>query len=67
MRTTIDLDTALIEAARRVSGLTERTALVLEGLRAPIQRESARRLARLGDSEPALKAVRRRRARTSSA
>ena len=48
---------------RHVSGLTERTALVHEGLRALTQRESARRLARLGGSEPALKAVRRRRAR----
>lgn len=66
MRTTINLDTALVEAARRVSGLTERTALIHEGLRALIQRESARRLARLGGSEPALKAVRRRRARARS-
>ena len=62
MRTTINLDENLIEEARRLTGLTERTALVHEGLRALIERESARRLARLGGSEPALKPVPRRRA-----
>ena len=61
MRTTINLDESLVAAARKVSGMTERTALVHEGLRALIQRESARRLARLGGSEPKLKAARRRR------
>jgi Arc/MetJ family transcription regulator len=62
MRTTINLDDDLLDEARRTSGVTERTALIHEGLRALIQRESARRLARLGSSEPKLKPVPRRRA-----
>jgi Arc/MetJ family transcription regulator len=61
MRTTINLDDALIEEARRLTGLTEKTALVHEGLRALIERESARRLALLGGSEPHLEAPPRRR------
>jgi Arc/MetJ family transcription regulator len=61
MRTTINLDTELVDTARKVSGLTERTALIHEGLRALIQRESARRLARLGGSEPGLRPPPRRR------
>jgi Arc/MetJ family transcription regulator len=61
MRTTINLDDALLEEARRLTGTTEKTALVHEGLRALIERESARRLARLGGSEPDLRAPPRRR------
>jgi len=62
MRTTINLDERLIEEARRLTGTQERTALIHEGLRALIARESARRLGRLGGSEPRLTAPRRRRA-----
>jgi len=61
MRTTLAIDEALLERAKRLSGLTEKSALVREGLRALIERESARRLARLGGSEKALRPVRRRR------
>ena len=61
MRTTINLDDRLLADAQRITGLTERTALIHEGLKALIERESARRLARLGGSEPRLRAVRRRR------
>ena len=61
MRTTLNLDDALIEKARRLTGIEERTALLHEGLRALISRESARRLAKLGGSEPALVAIPRRR------
>lgn len=61
MRTTISLDDNLLAEARRISGMKERTALIHEALRALIERESARRLARLGGSEPQLKPVRRRR------
>lgn len=61
MRTTINLDEALLDEAQRITGLTERTALVREGLRALIERENARRLARLGGTEPRLKSVPRRR------
>ena len=61
MRTTVNLDETLLAEARRLSGLEERTALLHEALRALIARESARRLARLGGSEPRLKTVPRRR------
>ena len=63
MRTTINLDETLLTAAQKISGMTERTALIHAGLKALIERESARRLARLGGIEPALKSVRRRRPR----
>jgi Arc/MetJ family transcription regulator len=65
MRTTLNLDETLIEEARALTGVQERTALIHAGLRALIERESARRLARLGGTEPALLPVPRR--RTSSA
>lgn len=61
MRTTINIDEHLIEQAQRVTGTTERTALIHEGLRALIARESARRLARLGGSQKRLAPPRRRR------
>lgn len=62
MRTTVILDDALLEEAQRLTGIAERTALIHEGLRALIERESARRLSRLGGSEKALKLPRRHRA-----
>jgi Arc/MetJ family transcription regulator len=61
MRTTLILDEDLIERAREASGIDEKTALVREGLRALIARESARRLAALGGSEPDLDPIPRRR------
>lgn len=61
MRTTLNLDEALLEEAQRITGVAERTAIIHEGLRALIERESARRLARLGGSEPDLHAPPRRR------
>ena len=61
MRTTLNIDDRLLAEARRVSGLQKNTMLVREGLRALIERESARRLARLGAAEPDLKPVTRRR------
>jgi Arc/MetJ family transcription regulator len=61
MRTTLILDDELIEKARRLSGLKEKTAVVRAGLEALIARESARRLAALGGSERGLRPVRRRR------
>ena len=61
MRTTINLDEGLVTEAQRVTGMKERTSLIHEGLKALIERESARRLARLGSSEPRLKPVSRRR------
>ena len=62
MRTTITLDDDLLAQAARISGLTERTLLIHEGLQALIERESARRLARLSGTQKALKVPQRRRA-----
>jgi Arc/MetJ family transcription regulator len=61
MRTTLALDDDLLEKAQAYTGLRDKSALVREALRALIERESARRLARLGGSEPDLDAVPRRR------
>lgn len=61
MRTTVTLDEALLNRAQLLSGVQERSALLKEALSALIQRESARRLARLGGTEPQLEAVVRRR------
>ena len=61
MRTTLALDDELIAEAQRLTGTTEKSALVREALRALIQRESARRLAKLGGTEPALTEIPRRR------
>jgi Arc/MetJ family transcription regulator len=61
MRTTLSLDDALMEEAASYTGVREKSALVREALRALIERESARRLARLGGSEPQLTPIPRRR------
>jgi Arc/MetJ family transcription regulator len=65
MRTTINLDDALLDRARELSGLKERSTLLREALEALIQRESARRVARLGGSQPQLRAPPRRRPKAS--
>jgi len=62
MRTTLSLDDDLVAEAQRLTGTSEKSALVREALRALIQRESARRLARLGGSDPTLAEPPRRRA-----
>ena len=61
MRTTINLDDALLDRARELSGLKERSALLREALQALIQRESARRLAQLGGTQSQLRVPPRRR------
>jgi len=48
------LDDALMEKACRLTGLKEKSALVHEGLKALVERESTRRLAQAGSSEPEL-------------
>ncbi len=62
MRTTLALDDNLVAKAQAFTGLKEKSALVREALKALIERESARRLARLGGSEPDVTMPRRRRA-----
>ncbi len=52
MRTTLIIDDELLSKAQRLSGLKEKTAVVHAGLEALIARESARRLAHLGCTEP---------------
>ena len=61
MRTTVNIDDELLAQATRLVGPMDRTAMLSEGLKALIERESARRLARLGGSQPKLQAVPRRR------
>lgn len=61
MRTTIALDDDLVAQAQEFTGLREKSSLVREALKALIERESARRLARLGGTQPRLKAPPRRR------
>jgi len=60
MRTTVTLDDALLARAEQLCGDLERSALLKEALRALVQRESAKRLAALGGSEPALEPILRR-------
>ncbi len=66
MRTTLNLDDCLLDEARRITGIQEKTALVHRGLRELISRESARALAALGGTSPKLRAIRRRRPAASS-
>ena len=54
MRTTVALDDELVAKAQAFTGLKEKSSLIREALKALIERESARRLARLGGSEPGL-------------
>jgi Arc/MetJ family transcription regulator len=61
MRTTLIIDDELLEKAQILSGINEKTAVVHAGLEALIARESARRLAALGASEPGLEPTSRRR------
>ena len=64
MRTTLIVDNELMEKAREITGVDEKTALVREGLKALIAAEAAKRLAALGGSEPELRPVPRRRPTT---
>ena len=61
MRMTLNIDDDLVAEARRITGVEDTAALVNEGLRALIERESTRHLARLAGSQPQLRPVRRRR------
>lgn len=61
MRTTLNIDEAMITRAAELTGVREKTALVRMGLEALIARESAARLAALGGTEKRLRPIRRRR------
>jgi len=60
MRTTITLDEDLLKEAEELTGITERSKLIHNGLEALIQREAAQRLARLGGSAPDIQPITRR-------
>jgi Arc/MetJ family transcription regulator len=64
MRTTLNLDEKLLDDAHLMTGIKERTALIHEALRVLIAREAARRLAKLGGSDPDASVAPRRRVRT---
>ena len=66
MRTTVNLDESLVAKALKLTGPLDRSALLRESLKAFIERESAKRLARLGGSQPELRVAPRRRQRTGS-
>ena len=61
MRTTLNIDDALLSRAQAITGITAKTRLVREALQALVERESARRLANLGGSQPELEHTPRRR------
>jgi Arc/MetJ family transcription regulator len=61
MRTTLILEEELVDRARELTGIDEKTALVRAGLRALVAQETARRLAALGGTEPELEDIPRRR------
>lgn len=63
MRTTVALDDELLAKAQSFTGLKEKSSLIREALKALIERESARRLARMGGTEPELESPPRRRSR----
>jgi Arc/MetJ family transcription regulator len=63
MRTTIAIDDELFAKAQEYAGVTEKSAVVREALKAFVQREAARRLARLGGTEADAKAPPRRRSK----
>lgn len=60
MRTTLNIDDTLLEKAQLLTGIKEKTAIIRSGLQALIERESSRRLASLGGSEPELEKKSRR-------
>jgi Arc/MetJ family transcription regulator len=60
MRTTLTIDDDLYNKAAHLMGINEKSAVIREGLHALIERESAKRLALLGGSEPQVGAIARR-------
>ena len=61
MRTTLNIEDALVEEASRLTGIKEKTSLVRLGLEALIALESSKRLGKLGGTEKDLRIPRRRR------
>ena len=61
MRTTVNLDDELLAKAQKLTGITGKTAIVNASLKALVERESARALARMGGTMPDIKPIPRRR------
>ena len=61
MRTTVNIDDELLARASDLTNIKAKPVLIREALRALVERESARRLARLAGSQPDLQPVPRRR------
>ncbi len=66
MRTTLNIDDELLARAQEVTSIKTKPALIREALKALVERESARRLARLGGSQPDLQSIPRRRSADDS-
>lgn len=62
MRTTVTIDDELIADAEAYTGIKEKSALIRHALKTLVEREAAKRLARLGGTQPHLKPITRRRA-----
>jgi hypothetical protein len=61
LRTTLIIDDSLLERARQLTGIQQRTDLVRAGLEALIAREASKRLAALGGTQPKISDIPRRR------
>ena len=61
MRTTLNIDDELLRQAQELTGISEKTALVRAALKSLVERETSRRLAKLGGTQPNLKPIPRRR------
>lgn len=62
MRTTLNLDSELLERAQEMTKIREKTSLIHEGLKALIAQAARERLIALGGTEKKPKAPRRKRA-----
>ncbi len=60
MRTTLNIEDSLVDKASKMTGITEKTALIRLGLEALIARESAKRLAKMGGTQKQLQEIPRR-------
>jgi len=61
MRTTVTIDDDLFAKAQAFAGITGKSAIIRQALKAFVEREAARRLARMGGSVPDANAPPRRR------
>lgn len=67
MRTTVAIDDELFAQAQKYAGFTEKSAVIREALKAYVEIEAGRRLARMGGTMPDAKAPPRRRPRLVTA